>query len=61
MGDCGEAYFGAERGEEDVFVDEEHINCQLHILVKLDQLGGHLNNALCHPGCILSYRISFHF
>jgi hypothetical protein len=27
VSDCGEAYFCAERGKEDVLVDEKHINC----------------------------------
>ncbi len=27
VGDCSETYFCSERGKEDVFVDEEHINC----------------------------------
>jgi hypothetical protein len=27
VGDSGESYLGAECGKENVFVDEEHIDC----------------------------------
>jgi hypothetical protein len=38
MGDCGEAYLGAESGEEYMFVDKEAIYCQFNILLELGEL-----------------------
>jgi hypothetical protein len=61
VGDCGEKYFFTVGGEEDVFVDEEDINCQLHILVKFDELGWYLGDALHHLLSILPYRLPIHF
>ena len=60
MSDCGESNFCAESGEEGVLIDEKHINCQLHILVKLDELGWDLDNALRHSLGIFLYRVSLH-
>ena len=37
-----------KHGEEDVYVDEEDIDCQLHVLVELDELGWYLDDDLCH-------------
>ena len=60
MSDCGEADFSAESGEEDMLVDKKNINCQLHILVKLDELCRNLGNALRHSLRILPYCVSLH-
>ena len=46
MSDRGEADFSAESGEEDMLVDKKYIDCQLHILVKLDELCRHLDASL---------------
>ena len=48
-------------GEEDVFVDEEDIDCQLQVFVKLDELGWYLDDALRHLLSILLYRVPLHF
>ena len=60
VSDCGEADFCAERGEEDVLVDEKHINCKLYILMKLDELGWNLDNALQHTLGIFPHCVSLH-
>jgi hypothetical protein len=56
-----ETYFCTVGGEEDVFVDEQDIDCQLHVLVKLDELGWYLDDALRHLLSILPYRVPLHF
>ena len=60
MSDRGKADFSAESGEEDMLVDKKHINCQLHILVKLDELCRQLDNALRHSLSILTYCVPLH-
>ena len=61
MGYCDEIYFCAVGSEEDVLVDEKDIDCQFHVLVKLDELGWYLDDALRHLLSILPYRVHFHF
>ena len=61
MGYRGEAYFCAVGSKEGVFSDKEYINCQLHVLLKLDELHGYLDNALhCLHG-IFSPHVTLHF
>ena len=60
MGYCGEAYFCAVGSKEGVFSDKEYINCQLHVLLKLDELHGYLDNALhCLLG-IFPHHVTLH-
>jgi hypothetical protein len=44
MGNCGETYFGAESGEEYMFIDKVTINCQFHALLEFDELLGDFDN-----------------
>ena len=60
MGYCGETYVCAVGSEEDVLVDKEDINCQLHVLAKLDELCRYLDDALRHSLGIFPYRVPFH-
>ena len=60
MSDCGEAYLSANGGDEDVFIDKETINCQLYILLELDELLGNLDNTLRHALAIPSHHVPFH-
>ena len=60
MSDRGEADFSSESGEEDMLVDKKHIDCQLHILMKLDELCRHLDNTLRHLLGILPYCVPLH-
>jgi hypothetical protein len=60
MGDCCEAYLGAQSGEEYMLVDKEAFFCQFNILLELDELLGNLDNTLRHMLAILSHCIPFH-
>jgi hypothetical protein len=60
MGNCGEKYFGAESGEEFMFIDKEEINCQFHILLVFDELLGYFDNTLHQALAIPSNCIPFH-
>ncbi len=57
----GEAYLCAVGGEKHVLVDKEAINCQLNILLELDELLGNLDDALRHALAISSHHVPFHF
>jgi hypothetical protein len=59
MGNCGEAYFGAESGEEDMFVDKEAINCQFNALLELDELLRDFDNTLHQVLAIASNLFPF--
>ena len=61
MRNHGEAYLCAVGGEKYVLVDKEAIDCQLNILLELDELLGNLDDALCHALAISSHRVPFHF
>jgi hypothetical protein len=61
VGDCGEAYLGAESGEEYMLVNKEAIYCQFDILLELDELLGNFDNNLCHTLDVPSDCIPFHF
>ncbi len=61
MRNRGEVYLCAVGGEKHVLVDKEAINCQLNILLQLDELLGNLDDALRHMLAISSHHISFHF
>jgi hypothetical protein len=60
MGNRGEAYFGAESGEEYMFVKKEAINCQFNVLLELDELlrdfDNTLHQALAIPSDLRSSR-----
>ncbi len=56
----GEAYFGAESGEESMFVDKDSINHQFNILLEFDQLLRDFYNTLCQALAILMNCIPFH-
>ena len=60
MSDRNEAYPSAIGGEEDVFIDKETINCQLNILLELDELFGNLDNTLRHAIAIPPCSVPFH-
>ncbi len=60
MGNCGEVYFGAESGEEYVFVNREAINCQFNVLLELDQLLRVFDNTLRQALAVPSNCIPFH-
>ncbi len=44
-----------------MLVDKEAINCQLNILLELNELLGNLDDALRHALAISSHRVPFHF
>jgi hypothetical protein len=46
MSDRGKAYLSALGHEEVVFVDTKNTDCQIHILMELDELCENLDNAL---------------
>jgi hypothetical protein len=54
VGDCGEAYLGAQSGEEYMLVDKETIYCQFDILSE------NLDNTLRHKLAIPLDCIPFH-
>ena len=58
---CGEAYLCALGGEKYVPVDKEAIDCQLNILLELDELLGNFDDALRHALAISSHRFPFIF
>ena len=60
VGDCGEAYLGAQSGEECMLVDKEEIYCQFDILLELDELLGNLDNTLRHMLAVPLDCIPFH-
>ncbi len=55
----GEAYLCAVGGEIYVLVDKEVIDCQLNILLELDELLRNLDDALRHVLVISSHRVLF--
>ncbi len=57
----GEAYLCAVGGEKYVLVDKEAIDCQLNILLELNELLGNLDDALHHMLAISSHHVPFHF
>ncbi len=59
MGNHGEAYFGAESGEEYMFIDKEATNRQFHSL-EFDELLGDFDTTLCQVLAIPSNCIPFH-
>ena len=56
-----EAYLCAVGGEESVLVDKEDINLQLHILLKLDEFRGYLDDDLRHVLGIFPHLVPFNF
>jgi hypothetical protein len=60
MGNCGEAYFGAESGEEYMFVNKESINCQFNVLLEFDELLTDFDNTLRQALAIPLNSILFH-
>ncbi len=44
-----------------MLVDKEAIDCQLNILLELDELLGNLDHALRHALAISFHRVPFHF
>ena len=61
MRNRGEAYLCAVSGEKYVLVDKEANNCQLNILLELDELLGNLDDALRHVLVISFHRVPFSF
>ncbi len=61
MRNRGEAYLCVVGGEKYVLVDKEAIDCQLNILLELDELLRNLDDALRHALAISSHRVLFHF
>jgi len=60
MSYCSEAYLHAVGGEESVPVDEEDVNHQFNVLLKLDELPGYLDDAPRHSlGIFHTLSLSF--
>ena len=60
MGNRGETYFGAESGEEYMFIDKEAVHRQFHVLLEFDELLGDFDNTLHQALAIPSICIPFH-
>ncbi len=60
MGNCGETYFGAESGEEYMFIDKKAVNHQVHVLLEFDELLGDFDNTLPQALANPSNCIPFH-
>jgi hypothetical protein len=60
MSDRREAHLCAVGHDENVFIYKKNINCQFHILMKLDELCGNLNNALHYLLAVPPHRVTLH-